>query len=159
MQSLSQSAVAHDAERVLELIERQQSLAQELEHLAMQQSYLIEHSETSALLDLLAKRQGVIDSLLAAQGEMRTVAPRLERAELSDSLRSRLNALIDDVSRRLEVVMAVDERDKASLRIERDAVRTELSAAGTAQQARNAYLSRGQAASQPVGNRFSDHKG
>ncbi|HRP62197.1 MAG TPA: hypothetical protein PK400_02770 [Phycisphaerales bacterium] len=58
MQSLSQSAVAHDAERVLELIERQQSLAQELEHLAMQQSHLIEQSETSALLDLLAKRQG-----------------------------------------------------------------------------------------------------
>lgn len=159
MQPRGQSTATHDAERVLELIERQQSLAQQLERLAMQQSHLIEQGQTPALLDLLAKRQGVIDSLLAAQGEMRAVAPKLERAEITDALRSRLNALIDDVSRRLEVVMAVDERDKTSLRVERDAVRTELSAAGAAQQARSAYLSRGHAAAQPVGNRFSDHKG
>jgi hypothetical protein len=141
---------------LLAVLERQQQVVDELAGLASAQAPLIAEGRSDRLLELLSKRQALIDEFTSGQSELgdltRGLEQRLEGIEASQ--RERIRSLISQIGARLAQVLQRDEQDQAALRAGQSAIKHELSSLGTARQARTAYLGPAHA-----GNRFADHRG
>jgi hypothetical protein len=144
------------SQSLLEILQRQHAMVDDLVALANSQAALIAEGRTDRLLDLLAKRQLIIDEFTASQsrlGEMtRGLEDRLRDVAAGD--RDLIRSLINGIGERLAQVMQRDERDQASLRSGREQIKRELSSMSFSRQARGAYST--------VRNpetRFADHHG
>jgi hypothetical protein len=141
---------------LIELLERQHTMVDRLVELAQAQSALIAESSTDRLLELLAKRQAVIDEFTQSQGDLSELThgldERLER--VSADQRDHIKSVINLIGERLAQVMRRDEEDQAALRSNRQQVRNELTSMGAARQARSAYLG-----GPSESTRFSDRRG
>ena len=126
---------------LLRLLERQQCMVEELVQLAHSQASLIAEQRTEGLLDVLARRQALIDEFTAAQAGVSQMTHRLDQ-RLNDATpeqRFQIKSLIGIIGEKLALVMKTDENDQGALRNARDGVRKELGTLGTGRQARNAY--------------------
>lgn len=142
------------AATMIQTLEAQQALLDELEPLAERQGQLIREGRSDALLDLLSKRQDLIDRFLTTSerlGDQTDLADRLH--ELPEASRQRVRELVARIDGRLARVLELDERDQGALRDARDGSRRELASLDAGRTARNAYVQRS------GGNRFADHRG
>ncbi|MHC4991296.1 MAG: flagellar export chaperone FlgN, partial [Planctomycetota bacterium] len=137
---------------LVELLGAQRDLLGELVPLAEQQGRLIEHGDSAALLDLLSRRQDVIDRFLALADELSVHTGDLTRRleTLPDAIRSDVRCLVDEIDRRLARVMELDQRDQQRLKAARDETRKQLSTLDTGRTARSAYVQ------PPAGRRYTD---
>jgi hypothetical protein len=144
-------------ESLLDLLHRQRAMVLELAALADSQAELIAHHSTDGLLDVLAKRQILIDEFNACQGPMAQLTHRLDErlADVPSGQRDQIKSLIGVIGEKLAHVMKLDERDQHSLRGSRDVVKQELATLGTAKQARSAYQPSATAST----NRYADQRG
>ena len=142
---------------LLGLLERQRTMVLELAALADSQAELIEHNRTDGLLDVLAKRQVLIDEFNACQGPMSQLTHRFDErtAEVSVPDREKIKSLIGIIGEKLAHVMQRDERDQHSLKGSCDGVKQELSSMGAARQARSAYVTD----TRGTLNRYADRRG
>lgn len=126
---------------LLTLLEQQRSMVNDLVALAQSQAALIAEGKTDRLLDLLAKRQAIIDGFTTSQSQLAELTGGMD--ERMDGTppheRDRIKSLINEIGERLSQVMKRDEEDQKLLRSSRDQVVQEISKLGTAKQAHGAY--------------------
>ena len=136
------------------VLETQCALIQELEPLAAEQGVLIESGNMTALMELLGRRQEIIDRFAATERELHELSVDLPQrlGAISSERRSGLAELMGRVDEGLRGVEEIDRRDGASLGTRREEIAVELSNLGTAAKARRAYLDR-------AGPRYADHTG
>ena len=131
------------------------ALVAELKPLAERQGTLIAAGDTAELLELLGRRQAIVDRFGGTEQRLDPLTTGLSErlSTLPDARRRALADLIDRVDEGLKAVAAIDARDHALLAEARGAIATELGKIGTAAAAHRAY--RGA----PGGPRFADRRG
>jgi ABC-type transporter Mla subunit MlaD len=151
-------------QRLHGLLQSQRELAVEMAALAERQSSLIRDGLTDELLSLLARRQQIVDQLLARRRELAELTGWLDQraGELDATTRQRLRDLIAQVTGALEAVASRDREDQQSLRAGCEAVATELSQLDLSRAARAAYTRSAPGfprSSDPAAARLADRKG
>jgi vacuolar-type H+-ATPase subunit I/STV1 len=141
---------------LIELLKRQRALVGELAELARQQAGLTEAGRTEALLQLLGRRQEIIDRFAVAQEDLARLTGGLSERlrDLAEPQRRQIRSLIDEIGEALADVLQRDEQDQETLRASRDDVRRDIATVNTSKQAHRAYVQRNLA-----DNRFADSKG
>ena len=141
---------------LIDVLERQQSLVEQLTALAGTQAALIAERRTDRLLDLLSRRQSIIDEFTVCQAQMAALSHDLDRriSLAAPAQRERIRGLIASISEALRGVMDRDQQDEAALDSGRSAVLAEMSGLDSGRVARAAY---GPPA--PAVNRFADRHG
>jgi chromosome segregation ATPase len=143
------------ADRLIQLLLRQQELVGQLDKLADGQMALIDTGASDALLELLGDRQKIMDELAAGQERLNSLSEALRgRGEVADGERDRIAQLRDDIAQRLSRIVSRDEQDRARLRTTRDRTAEALSGLHTAKQAQRAYVK-----ARAKNNRFADRRG
>jgi hypothetical protein len=163
-------------DRLLHVLVEQQNLVAKLDGLAETQRSLIADGRADALLELLGRRQSVIDEFTAAQaklaelgggedaggGEAATLDARLSGPDVTSQQREHVRSLIDDIGARLAAVLKRDEQDQIALRGGRDEVRKQMQSFELSRQARSAYVGTASGpgkAGAAAGARFADRHG
>jgi hypothetical protein len=141
---------------LLDLLEDQRHLISNLAGLATEQSVLVAEGRTDALLGVLARRQQIIDQVVARQDEFIELTTGMEAriAAARPEQRERIRTLIEAIAGGLTKVMACDEADQRELEVVRDRTKQEVAALDGARQARQAYRKPGS-----VPTRFADERG
>jgi flagellar biosynthesis/type III secretory pathway chaperone len=126
---------------LIELLEHQQTLVTDLSTLAQQQATLITSGRTEQLMELLGRRQAVIDQFTATQSQLTELTSDLDARlkSVTDTQREHIKTLIAQIGDQLASVMQRDAQDQDSLRSGRDQVQQELAIMGTSRTARAAY--------------------
>lgn len=126
---------------LISLLEHQQSLVSDLSALAQQQATLISTGRTEQLMELLGRRQAVIDQFTATQAQLTELTSDLDARlkSVTEGQRDYIRSLIAEIGDQLAAVMKRDAADQDSLRGGRDQVKEELAILGTARTARAAY--------------------
>src|SRR5437773_11314059 len=88
---------------LIDVLERQQALVDQLDHRARQQVQFIQSGATNQLLELLGRRQNVIDEFTASQNQLAGLTQGLEQhlESTSQLQRDRIKALIAEIGERL----------------------------------------------------------
>jgi len=143
-------------ENLIALLERQQTLVDQLAGLADRQAALVEQGHTDALLGLLTQRQGVIDEFTGVQADLGRFSENLERRlqSIDERRRVRIQDLLKTIGAGLAEVMERDEKDQKTLEAARHQSKRELASLDSGRQARHAYVG-----SRKVTNRFADEIG
>jgi hypothetical protein len=141
---------------LLALLQQQRAMVDELVRLSQSQAALIAEGRTDRLLDLLAKRQAIIDGFTASQSRLAELTGGLDdrMGGAPAQERDRIKSLINEIGERLAQVMKRDEADQKQLRTSRDHVVQEMAKLGTARQAQGAYRT-----NVPSTTRFADQHG
>jgi FlgN protein len=147
-------------DQLIELLERQQTLASELTEMTDHQGILIHDGRTDDLLMLLGRRQGVVDAFVATQDELAGLTVDLDDrlTGIAASKRERIRSLLGAIGHALTHVMERDGRDQQALQDSCDRTRRELSGLGNARAAHHAYRP-SHAAPASGANRFADRQG
>lgn len=141
--------------RLERLLERQLGLYGELDALSQMQSDLIESDDPDRLLEVLGRREALVEAILGLNAEMEPLVARWEReGDSSDDVRARL-AAVQSVAR---TVAERDERDRAALQRRRDTVADQLASIGRGRGAVKAYGPPGGARGSAA-PRFQDREG
>jgi len=108
----------HDwADGLVELLDNQRRIYLRLRELSIEQAEFVASGEADALLKVLSDRQQLIDQLTQINGRIEPFKqdwPSMWR-KLDDDTRSRVETLIGQVQGLLELIVAQDGRDRASL--------------------------------------------
>ncbi len=151
------NADQNSTDRLIRMLQEQQSLVEQLAKLATQQSELVESGKTEALLSVLGRRQELIDRVIAtSQGDLTTLLEQLrcERNNVSEDSKRQIGGLVETINHQLAQVMKRDSEDQERLESRRDRTRQELAGVETAKKAHQAYFK-----PHPVMNRFADRQG
>lgn len=126
---------------LIQELERQQHLADELASLAGEQSTLIETGGHDELLNLVSRRQALINALMRAQGlyDEQRHSWNVSLQHATSDEKERVRALLNVVGRKLTQVMKTDERDRERLRARMNTVRDELSTLNRSRDVRSTY--------------------
>ncbi len=153
--SSTSAAIADWPEALIDVLERQQTLVEQLASMSQTQAGLIAERRTDHLLELLARRQTVIDEFTVCQTQMSAMSRDLDRrlTTVPPTQRDRIRGLISGIGERLREVMQRDHQDQAALHGGREDVLSEMSSLDNGRQARAAY---GPAARSV--NRFADRQ-
>lgn len=142
MESKPQGGWAARLERVLE---RQLQLYAQLDALSAKQSNLIDTERTDELIDLLRRRQGLIDQVAELNTQMQPYREQWE--QLADSLdtdkREALREKFDDLSAAVRRIVMRDDADRVRLEARRARIARDLAGVSSGQGAVNAYASKG----------------
>ncbi len=127
--------------RLVTLIDRLQRLCVELDSMGERQQELIETDEVEGLLELLRRRQGVVDSIGAVAGELDPVVRRWD--ELSGALEEAVQAGVREALDEIEEIgKRVGERDAEQRRVlesNRNQLADRIAGVGKARAAVSAY--------------------
>ncbi len=150
------NADQNSTDRLIRVLQEQQSLVEQLAKLATRQSELVESGKTEALLSVLGRRQELIDRVIASQGDLTTLLEELrcDRSNVSEAAKRQIGGLVETINHQLAQVMKRDSEDQERLESRRDRTRQELASVGNAKKAHQAYFK-----SHPVMNRFADRQG
>lgn len=150
------NADQNSTDRLIRMLQEQQSLVEQLAKLATQQSELVESGETEALLSVLGRRQALIDRVIASQGDLTTLLEQLrcDRSDVSEHSKRQIGGLVETINHQLAQVMKRDSEDQQRLESRRDLTRQELAGVETAKKAHQAYFK-----PHLVMNRFADRQG
>lgn len=139
-------AALHDepsvwAPRLARVLDDQRALYQQLDGLSRAQAALITAEDTDSLLEVLGRRQVLIDAIAALNEELAPFAERWDdlAPRLDAPQRSRLRAGFDEVSRLVTEIAQRDDADRRLLEARRNAVGSELGAVSHARGAVRAY--------------------
>lgn len=129
------------APRLGRILDRQRDLYASLEGLARTQSERIEADDSDGLLDVLSRRQAVVDQVVLLNDELTPFAKRWEELapRLPAAHRDSLRRKFDEVSRLVQSIQHRDEADRRALEARRDAVGSELEGLARVRGAAAAY--------------------
>lgn len=145
---------------IVATLSRHDALADELATLTDRQRELIDSGETEALLDIIERRQEILDVLLGADGLLAGEGGWIETMRRApEPLRDRAQTLLDRLQGKLAEVMRADERDQNTLRARMDETRAEMNAGDRARVAHAAYAGGRPGAPRTVSPRYTDRKG
>ena len=115
-------------DRVEDLLGMQQALFERLEALGLRQGELIDGDDSAGLLELLAQRQRLIDSIAEVSATLEPFRARWSSLvrSLPEAERYRLNRRLDILADLAGRIAVRDEADRARLERRRDAVGAEL---------------------------------
>ena len=147
------------SESLIEALERQHACVSELTRLAQTQAPMISAAQTDRLLDVLARRQQLIDEFSVSQREVSELTKRLDQRldQVEPDERERIKSLITRIGEGLARIMRCEEQDETSLRAAKHQVKRELSELDAGRAARHAYV--GGSAGPEARNRFADRSG
>ena len=133
------NVVMRDA--VIESLEEQAACYRRLAKLAEQQHEHVQHAQTEQLLEVLNRRQEVLDDVARLE---RTIAPARRNwseyaAGLAVSVRQRAEVLLGETRRLLERITAADRDDALMLQQRKLNLGRQISAARTAGQVNRNY--------------------
>ena len=160
MKAASPSSVFPDraawADTLINLLQQQCQLVDQIAVLAQHQRKIIEAGQNQSLLELLTRRQDLIDQLNQGQTELAPLTESLERylAQLDSGKRDLIRERLNHLQKNLSEIMERDEQDQLALQQQREEMKQEMHTIDTTQRARKAYLNQ----STPT-NRFTDHQG
>lgn len=133
----------HDAwsEALLDVLDRQQALADRLADLSNRQQALIDTNRTDELLSLLGQRQQVVDQFLSVQDRFAELTAEFDQRldSLDAARRSVLRARIDAISGQLDTIMRSDQSDQQRLESARGGVVNDIEKIGASRRAGSAY--------------------
>ncbi|MDX1565917.1 MAG: flagellar export chaperone FlgN, partial [Phycisphaeraceae bacterium] len=123
------------AQTLIALLQQQRSVYENLDELSKRQSQLIDSDDTAGLLDLLARRQKVVERL----AELNVKFEPFKRSwadfwePLEEGTQAKIQELIGQVQSMVDRIMAQDEKDHARMaqirdRMARDAGRLQQGA-------------------------------
>jgi hypothetical protein len=142
--------------RLIEILDRKRELVARLAELARRQESIVRDGRTDTLLDLLGRRQSLIDEMLETQDEfvslMRRLGPQMDGVPVER--RRRIDELVEVIGLGLAEIVKHDDRDRAALKRDRETAHRELHALGSTRRAHAAYAGAATAA-----NRFADRRG
>lgn len=140
---------------VLGVLGKQEELIERLDQLAQSQTEVIAQGRTDRLMELLARRQTIIDEITANLSNLTELTNKVHRVlpEIAPLQRERIRSLIKRIGERLNQVMRRDEQDEAMLRSHRNQIKQEMTTLDTGRQARSAYQNA------PLTPCFADHSG
>jgi len=143
-------------EQLLGVLDRQQTIADQLSTLAQQQQTLIDEQRTDDLLTLLAQRQTLVDEFITAQQQFAELTTDLDQRleSLADDQRDTVRSRIGAISERLGSIMQTDQQDQQRLQSARSQIMGDLDQLGSSRKAHNAYRTNQQSAP-----RFADQQG
>jgi len=146
-----------DAQRMAGLIGDQHALCTELESLSRAQSAMVEGGDTDGVLEVLGRRQRIIDRIAQLNESLAPMRERREQvlASLGNAERERIRTSIDQINELIERVRARDEQDRESMERRRTGIATELSGLARGRGAVAAYSG----TRAPEGPRFQDRNG
>lgn len=144
------------APRLARILDRQIELYERLAALASEQSSHIDSEDADALLEILGRREGLIEQISAINGEIGPFTQSWER--LAPGLPSRhrieLRRRFDAVSALVERIATIDDADRQRLESRRAKIGREIEGLSNARGAVRAY---NQPA--PSASRFQDSRG
>lgn len=147
-------------ERIVDTLDRHDALADELATLTDRQRELIESGETEALLDIIERRQEILDVLLGADGLLAGEGAWIDTMRRApEPMRERAQSLLNRLQGKLAEVMRADERDQNALRARMDETRAEMNTGDRARVAHAAYAGGRPGAGGGANPRFTDRKG
>lgn len=138
---MSNTTSEPDVTRVIELLRHQRTLYRKLRSLADRQKSLIVSDDASALIQLLAERQRLVDGLVQLNVKM---APFREKwtefyQGLSEPQRVEVSALLEEVNASLGAILRDDARDTAMMTARREHMAKELGEIDGSRKAHAAY--------------------
>lgn len=142
--------------RYVDLLREQETLLRELDAMSAGQRALIDAEDPQPLLELMDRRQVVIDRLEAIYEEARPMRERLNESghDLPHDVRGQLSALLDTVSAVAQGIMRRDAQDQERMHARKKAAAAELAELASGKRAVHAY--RPPAATGPA---FQDREG
>lgn len=146
------------APRLARLLERQRALYEDLDALSRTQGPLIASEQTDALLEVLARRQGLVDQLTLVNQDIAPFSSDWARlsASLSDHHRATIRERFEAVAALASAITARDEEHRRALEARRADIGAELAGLSRARGAVAAYGSGRSAGAAP---RFQDREG
>ena len=151
------------ARRMAGLIDDQHAQCVELESLSRAQSAMVEGGDTDGVLDVLGRRQVIIDRITRLSEELVPLRSGREQmlAALPPTDRDRLRASIEEIARLVERVRLRDEQDREAIERRRASLAGELSGLTRARGAVAAYSGGRAGAGGGTGGsaRFQDRQG
>lgn len=126
---------------LLRLLTGQRELYRELEALSQRQRSSITSDRPEALLDVLTRRQRIIQALGRLNERL---APYRERwaeeyGQLDESARRQVDACLEEIHSLLRVILQADQEDGAMLSARREILSRELGRTADGQAANSAY--------------------
>lgn len=152
----------YDICSLVAMLERQRDLYAHLRELSERQSPLVEQGAAEALLEVLARRQALIDELTQINVELTPYRDDWSRVwrQIPESQRPQINQLLKDVGELLTSILNQDEHDRARLQSSQDRVKAELRKVSGGTMAVRAYGGRTLATTATAGAspRFTDRQ-
>lgn len=147
-----------NAKSILQQVEVKACSAAELVTLAKAQQEMIKSKDFESLVDVLQKRQELINRLLDGQlhGKEFDAIVNKQSSYLDDDSRNRMNALIEQISDSLAEVMRIDATDQETLEKELHEIGQELNTNSAAKTARQAYGKAGKTYQKHIPPRYTD---
>ena len=148
---------ADRARRMAALVHNQRELCVQLDSLSRAQSELVEGGDTDGVLEVLGKRQQIIDRMSRLNEDL---APLREQREtlmsmLGSGEREYVRACIDEINDLVECVRGRDEQDRQVMERRRAGIASEISGMTRARGAVAAYSG----VRAPGGPKFQDRQG
>jgi len=131
----------HDQDRLVVLLTRQRDLCVQLAKLAESQRSLITGDEPERLLEVLAKRQGLLDEVTAVSQQIRPYQQNWPevRSKIPEETSREVDQLIKEVHDHLSNILAEDREDAQLLSARKSSTSQALGKIKTHQQAGAAY--------------------
>ena len=146
------------SEGLIDLLGQQRAIYRQLYELTGRQAQLVKDGEAEPLLELLARRQSLIDELTQINARVEpykkswsSLWPRLDSGS-----QQRVQSLIDDVQGLLDEIVAQDEKDRAALSARRDEAGAGLRHVRAGSAVNRAY---GRPTGHVERNRYTDQQG
>jgi hypothetical protein len=147
------------ARRLAGIIDEEHALCLELDGLSVAQSAMVEGGDTEGVLEVLGRRQRIIDRIVTLNAELAPLRERRDElmAALPAQERERVRSKVGEIAQTVERVRARDEQDRLAMERRRAGIAGELSGLARARGAVAAYAApRGHDGG---GARFQDREG
>ncbi len=138
---MAESKARRAAEVLMGLLGRQRQLYRDLQALVDRQAELVAAGNPDRLLEVLARRQGLLDDVKKTNDALLPFRQRWEAVcgLLDPQQRSQVTAMVDEINDRLQTIMQRDRRDSEMLQLRCRKVGQEMQSARTGRTALRAY--------------------
>lgn len=148
-------------DQLLTALGEQRTLLEQLQPLAAEQRVHVDSKSTAPLLNVLGRRQVLVDGIVAMQGRLAHLTDGIDvkLAALAVADQETIRDAVRGIDTLLESVLERDRVDQASLQAARDELRGELQTIGTGQAAHQAYKQAYTRSPSTPAARFADRQG
>lgn len=142
---------------LIELLDQQCRVYAQLDELSAEQGRLVREGDAEPLLNLLGRRQSLVDRLTQLSGRIEPYKQNWPAlwAQLDAPTQTKIQGLIDRVQSMLDAIVERDERDRHALSAQRDRVAEQIHVTTRGTAVHKAYGNVGAAAAP----RYTDNAG
>jgi hypothetical protein len=160
MTATTPASLTYDVPGLIALLRHQRDLYTDLHELSERQAPLVEQGAAEALLEVLARRQKLIDELAQINAQLSPYREDWSRVwrHVPEPDRPEVSALLKTVSDLLAAILEQDEADRARLQSSQDRVKVEMKKINGGTLAVRAYGGRPMAGVSSAAPRFTDRQ-